>query len=185
MDLSLFIVVLGGRASKSNIEVHDVRWVVGETIHETFSMLRKEWFGQQKGLHIDSFKEIKYVDGYKIKVTEAKRVHQENTFCRDKRLYFINLGGYNPAKMSEEHSFRLVVADSNLQAKIKAKDCWKDAIKSKHNDNCSEITNISQVDDLHKINKIGSWEIKLILDPKDRNEELNPDWYGYMRIDKY
>ena len=184
MDLSLFLVVLGGRTSKSNIEVHDVRWVVGETINQTFPTLRKEWFGQKDGLHIDSYKAIRYVDGYKIKITESNKTYPENSFCKDKSLWFINLGGYNPERMSEEHSFRLVVADSVLKAKRKAKDYWTDIIKSKHNDDWSEISNISQVDDIHSINRIGCWEVKLIIDPKERNQELHPDWYGYMRIDK-
>ena len=185
MDLSLFLVVLGGRTSKSNIEVHDVRWVVGETINETFPTLRKEWFGQQKGLHIDSYKAIKYIDGYEIIITEKNKAYPIISFCRDKSLWFINLGGYNPEKMSEEHFFRLVVADSILHAKRQAKDCWENTLKNKHNDDWSEISNISQVDDLHSINRIGSWEIKLIPDSENRNEVLIPDWYGYMRIDKY
>ena len=55
MDLSLFIVVLGGRSLKSNIEIHDVRWVLGETIEDTFPELRKQWLGKKSGLHIDSY----------------------------------------------------------------------------------------------------------------------------------
>ena len=39
MNLSLFIVVLGGRSLKGNIEIHDVRWVVGESIEDTFPQL--------------------------------------------------------------------------------------------------------------------------------------------------
>ena len=35
-DLSLYLVVLGGRAKKANIELHDVRWVVGSKIEETY-----------------------------------------------------------------------------------------------------------------------------------------------------
>ena len=54
MNLSLFIVVLGGRSLKSNIEIHDVRWVLGETIEDTFPELRKQWLGKKSGLHIDS-----------------------------------------------------------------------------------------------------------------------------------
>ncbi len=184
MDLSLFLVVLGGRTLKSNIELHDVRWVIGQKIEETFPALRRQWFGQQKGLHIDSYKAIKYIDGYKIKITEEHKTYSENSFCQDKSLWFVNLGGYNAEKMSEEHSFRLIVAGSALKAKRKAKDYWKETIKNKHNDDCSEISSISQVDDLHKINRIGNWKIKLILDPQKRNQELHPDWYGYMRIDK-
>ena len=99
MELHLFLVVLGGRASKSNIEVHDIRWVVGETINETFPTLREEWFGEQKGLHIDSYKAIKYIDGYKIKITEANKTYPEDIVFSNKSLWFINLGGYKPEKI--------------------------------------------------------------------------------------
>ena len=60
-NLSLFIVVLGGRSLKSNIEIHDVRWVLGKTIEDTFPELRKQWLGKKNGLHIDSYKCIKYI----------------------------------------------------------------------------------------------------------------------------
>ena len=62
----LFLVVLGGRADKANVELHDVRWVVGAQIEYTFNDLRNNWFGSIDGLHIDSFKKIEYIDGYKI-----------------------------------------------------------------------------------------------------------------------
>jgi len=62
----LFLVVVGGRAPKANIELHDVRWVIGSTIEETFDDLRKSWFGSIKGLHIDSYKKISSIDGFKI-----------------------------------------------------------------------------------------------------------------------
>ena len=55
----LFLVVLGGRAHKANVELHDVRWVVGSKIEETYDILRSDWFGSVEGLHIDSYKKIK------------------------------------------------------------------------------------------------------------------------------
>ena len=58
----LYLVVLGGKAEKANIELHDVRWVVGSKIEDTYDTLRKDWFGSPKGLHIDSYKKIKYID---------------------------------------------------------------------------------------------------------------------------
>ena len=64
----LYLVVLGGRAKKSNVELHDVRWVVGSKIEDTYDVLRREWFGTCEGLHIDSYKKINYVNGYKIKL---------------------------------------------------------------------------------------------------------------------
>ena len=62
----LYLVLLGGRAKKANIELHDLRWVVGSKIEDTYDILRNDWFGSPKDLHIDSYKKIQYVDGYKI-----------------------------------------------------------------------------------------------------------------------
>ena len=52
-NIFLYLVVLGGRANKANIELHDVRWVLGSKIEDTFDELRKGWFGNIEGLHID------------------------------------------------------------------------------------------------------------------------------------
>ncbi len=45
----LFIVYLGGSAPKANIELHDIQFVVGNTIEDTFEQLRSNWFGTVKG----------------------------------------------------------------------------------------------------------------------------------------
>tara|TARA_B100000965_G_scaffold393363_1_gene404108 strand:+ start:862 stop:1419 length:558 start_codon:yes stop_codon:yes gene_type:complete len=185
MNLSLFIVVLGGRSVKSNIEMHDVRWVLGETIEDTFPELRKQWLGNKHGLHIDSYKRIQYVDGYKIAVSKSIKDSLMKTGIEQKFLWFINLGGYDPKKMYEEHEFTLVVAKKAIEAKKKAKMNWQSRLKNKHNDDYSGIQTFEQVDDLHCIKKINNWQIELISDPKKRNEKLIPDWYGYRRIDNY
>ena len=183
MNLSLFIVVLGGRSPKSNIEMHDVRWVLGESIEDTFPDLRKQWQGKKKGLHIDSYKRIQYVDGYKILISKSNKDDLMNP-KEEESLWFVNLGGYDPRKMYEEHEFTLVVAKKAIDAKKKAKMNWNSNLKNKHNDDYSVINSFEQVDDIHSIKKIKNWEIKLIYDPEARSESLIPDWYGYRRIDK-
>jgi len=60
------LFVLGGRANKANIELHDVMWAVGSKIEDTYDTLRKDCFGSPKGLHIDSYKKVKFIDGHKI-----------------------------------------------------------------------------------------------------------------------
>ena len=184
MNLSLFIVVLGGRCFKSNIEIHDVRWVLGETIEDTFPELRKQWVGKRSGLHIDSYKCIKYVDGYEVVVSKPNKDILISSKTEVLSLWFVNLGGYNPKKMYEEHEFNLIVAKKAIEAKKKAKKNWESNLQSKHNDDYSGINYLEQVDDLHPI-KIKSWEINLIPDPEERSEKLIPDWYGYRRIDKF
>ena len=165
--------------------MHDVRWVLGESIEDTFSELRKQWLGRKSGLHIDSYKRIQYVDGYKIKISKSNKDNSINPQSEDQSLWFINLGGYDPNKMYEEHEFTLVVAKKAIDAKKKARKKWDSILKDKHNDDCLSIKDIKQVDDVHSIKKIKSWEIQLIYDPEERSEKIIPDWYGYMRIDKY
>ena len=108
---------------------------------------------------------------------------KNNLQKEDKSLWFINLGGYDPKKMYEEHKFTLVVAKKAIDAKKKAKTNWESSLRNKHNDDYSGIKTLEQVDDVHSIRKIKSWEIKLIKDPEERSEKIIPDWYGYMRID--
>ena len=125
MNSSLFIVVLGGRSLKSNIEIHDVRWVIGDSIEDTFPELREQWIGEIKGLHIDSYKCIKYVDGYEIIISKSNKDNINFLKTEDLTLWFVNLGGYHPKKMYEEHEFNLIVAQKAIEAKRKAKKIGK------------------------------------------------------------
>ena len=119
-NISLYLVVLGGRAKKANIELHDVRWVVGSRIEDTYDTLRKDWFGLPKGLHIDSYKKIKYLDGYKINLRNVENLKINNKFSNKsntkKNLWFLKIGGYDPISLQEKHEF--VMATNKLEAKI-------------------------------------------------------------------
>jgi len=182
----LFLVVVGGRAPKANIELHDVRWVIGSTIEETFDDLRKSWFGSIKGLHIDSYKKISSIDGFKInlKNTNNQNKHSNKEKYLRKKLWFVNIGGYDPSCMQEKHEFGFVVAETSTEAKNKAKSKWLIGFKQKHKDDISCLKMFSDIDDCEVINNIGNWEIELTLENNFVEETTYPDWFGYMRIDK-
>ena len=123
-NIFLYLVVLGGRAKKANIELHDVRWVVGSKIEDTYDTLRNDWFGSSRGLHIDSYKKIQYIDGYKINLINVENHKREKKqlvkkIKPKKTLWFVNIGGYNPTSMQEKHEFGLVIASNKLEAKKK------------------------------------------------------------------
>ena len=185
----LFLVVLGGRAKKANVELHDVRWVIGSTIEDTYDQLRRDWFGSFEGLHIDSYKKIKYVDGYKINLKNIEYEKLKNNNLHNEKihklnLWFVNVGGYDPHSMQEKHEFGLVVAKSSLEAKNKAKFQWLKGLKKKHKDDISALKNLITMDDFAPIKKIGNWEVELIIENNFVEETNYPDWYGYKRIDK-
>ena len=183
----LYLVVLGGKAKKANIELHDVRWVVGSKIEDTYDTLRKDWFGSLKGLHIDSYKKIKYIDGYKInlKYIEKNKLEKKQLVKNKtkKYLWFVNLGGYDPTSMQEKHEFGLLTASNKLEAKNIAKSKWLMGCKKKHRDDIDSLKMIIGCDDCQLIKKIDNWEIEITLENNFIEESNHPDWYGYKRID--
>ena len=184
----LYLVVLGGRANKANIELHDVRWVVGSKIEDTYDTLRKDWFGSLKGLHIDSYKKIKYLDGHKINLKnfeneKIKKKQLVNRTNHKKNLWFVNIGGYDPSSMQEKHEFGLVIASNKLDAKNRAKSKWLIGCEKKHKDDIASLEMLFSCDDCELIKKIDNWEIELTLDNNFIEENNHPDWYGYKKID--
>ena len=180
--------MLGGRAKKANIELHDVRWVVGSKIEDTYDALRKDWFGSPKGLHIDSYKKIKYIDGYKINLItfEKGNIDKKQSVKKNKTkkyLWFVNIGGYDPTSMQEKHEFGLVTASTKVEAKNIAKSKWLIGCKKKHKDDIASLKNLNILDDCEVIKNIDKWEIELISDNNAHEENNLPDWYGYKRID--
>lgn len=163
----LFIVYLGGSAPKANIELHDVQFVIGNTIEDTYEQLRQNWFGTVKGLHLDSYKAVKGADGYKISI-------QDKPQNFNKKLYFVNLGGYDESKLNKLHEFALFVAADKAGAKEKAKKSLLKNSLYQHKDNLMEV------DDCLELSSIDGEYIHLI--PSDKEYELKPDWFGYRVI---
>ncbi len=164
--MNLYLVVLGGRIRGGHVEVHDVRWVVGQTIEETIPQLRSEWIGSAKGLHIDSYKLIRFINGYQIKVVTTDEVARNQV----NKLWFINLGGYKIGEMLEQHHLELVVAPSIQAAKKRALSRWPESMKQIHKDDHAAIIHIQ------------GYSVLLELDTKSRNDGMEPDWSGYWVI---
>ena len=134
-------------------------------------------------------KKIDSIDGYKINLRNKKNKEPKNKILKKekiskKKLWFVNIGGYDPSSMQEKHEFGLVVASSPSEAKNKAKSKWLIDCKKKHKDDISVVKNFTDVDDCEVIKYIKNWEIELTLDDNNVEEKNTPDWFGYMRIEK-
>jgi len=185
----LYLVLLGGRAKKANIELHDVRLDVGSKNEDTYETLRNDWFGSPNGLHIDSYKKIKYIDGYKINLIniEKDKIEKKKLVKKNKSkkfLWFVNIGGYNPTSMQEKHEFGLVTASNKTDAKNIAKSKWLIGCKKKHKDDIASLETLISCEDCELIKKIDNWEIELTPDKNFIEENNYPDWYGYQKIDE-
>jgi hypothetical protein len=129
----LFAVYLGGRAPRCNTELHDVVFVTGATIEDTYRQLLDAWFGSPEGLHIDSWMELDIVDGHRVELSLAPAVN-------NKKIFFVNLGAYKDGEFTEMHANSFVVAGTDLDAKKRAKEDFlkKETIKP-HTDSLFEV----------------------------------------------
>jgi hypothetical protein len=110
--MKLFAIYIGGEMPGANIEVHDMRFLVAETITETYDELRRQWWGRPKSLHVDCWAEISHVDGYDVSL-------RPEPFGGAERLFYVNLGGYD-SQFLEVHRNAFVVAETVAQAKYRA-----------------------------------------------------------------
>ena len=176
VEKSLFLVVLGGRIKGCHVEQHDVRWVIGNCIEDTIPELKRQWFGIRRGLHIDSYRRVRYVDGHRISISTTTEQTPEM------KLWFVNLGAYVPDNMAEQHRFGLVVARSSQAAKARAKRLWLTGKEQIHKDDLHPVDGIPEVDDLLPIDGYGRWRISLQPDEAAADCGDAPDWYGYRTI---
>ncbi len=62
----LFAFYLGGSIEGCNIEMHDLKFCVGEKVEDCYSQLKSSWIGSPIKLHIDSYCVLEQVDGHDI-----------------------------------------------------------------------------------------------------------------------
>ncbi|VVC75043.1 hypothetical protein AQUSIP_03180 [Aquicella siphonis] len=156
--MKLFAVLLGGRANGCNIELHDVVFVAGRTLEETYPKLIGKWFGSKKRLHIDSTVELKYVDGHEIVISREAPAD-------DKKLFFVNFGAYKPGYFGEVHETAFYVGTSKPEVLARAKEELCLALMERHCDD-----NLS-IDDIISVYEIDQHHIHLI--PTTEPAELN------------
>ena len=147
LEKFLFLVVVWDRSPKPNIELNHVRWVIGSKIEDTFEQLRNDWFRSNNGLHIDSYKKIDSIDGYKINLRNKEKWESKNKILKkekitNKKLWFVNIGGYDPSSIQEKHEFGLFVASSPSEVKKKAISKWLIGCKKTHKDDISAVKNL-------------------------------------------
>jgi len=172
---TLFLVVLGGRAATSLIEVHDVRFVVGATIDATIPELRRQWFGRREGLHLDAWMAVRAVDGWTV------RLGREPAAPRPERLWFVNLGAYRPDSLAELHQFGLVVAASAAAAKAEARRRWLQGALQVHKDDLLAVDDCLALEQLELLGE-GRWHVQLEPHPEGLSPSQVPDWFGYRPI---
>src|ERR1700760_2536050 len=113
--MKLFMFYVGGNFGNSNVELHDVRFSIGEVAEDCYDDLRRQWWGDAGSLHLDCWGAVEQADGYDVELsTEPPKAAEPS-------LFFVNLGGYDPSEFTELHRNVLIVAPDEVAAKAKAK----------------------------------------------------------------
>lgn len=161
LNKKLFAVYLGGRADRCHIELHDVVFVVGSSIEETYPLLAKKWFGNLHHFHIDSYIQLDFVDGHEVELVKDK-----SKIDPLKKLYFINLGAYKPQEFTEYHQSAFYVTESAPEAVKRAKSELCQGLQTIHKDDVVLLDKVSNgmefdVDDVLEVGEVDSYHISL------------------------
>ncbi|MBM2767545.1 DUF1543 domain-containing protein [Burkholderia anthina] len=138
--MKLFMVYVGGACANSNVELHDVRFTIGESIEDCYDDLRKQWWGDPSRLHLDCWGEVEQADGYEVTIA-AQGAHESPG-----TLFLVNLGGYDPEQFTELHQNVFVIAPDWKTAARRALTLvghWK----LPHRDNVFEVEKVINVSD--------------------------------------
>jgi hypothetical protein len=138
--MKFFAFYVGGDAPGSNIELHDVRFAVGEKMEDCYGSLRAQWWGTPESLHIDCWMDLTHADGYEVSL-------RPEPFAGPEQLFFLNLGGYDKEEFGELHrNVFIVETDKKVATKksILAIKPWK----MPHRDAVYEVEKIVELSEL-------------------------------------
>lgn len=175
----LFAVLLGGRAQGCHLELHDIVFVVDNSLEAAYPKLVTKWFGDYKRVHIDSSIELDVVDGYAISLSKEPPV----AAAESKFLYCVNFGGYRAGFFGELHEVKFYVGGSKKEIVARARDELCVGTLQQHCDDNIVIGGLGaykDVDDAIPVGCVDDYYIHLT--PTDRVSQLKVE-SSYRRLD--
>jgi len=152
----LFMLLLGCKPPGRHIEQHDVFFGIGNSLNDLVAEIKAYWPEPEK-IHIDAWREVNTVDGYRVSIVPTGT----NSANQPKKLFFINLGGYQENRFEEQHYIVLSVNENRAEAFSNAKDTL--FFKHNHFDTAK-----SHIDDKYGIDVDDLYEIEELLSPAQK-----------------
>jgi len=183
----LYMLLLGSKAPSRNVEQHDYFFGIAHRLKDLVPQIKAFWPEAGASIHIDGFREVNTVDGYKVEVFLKNEVAEPSA----KRLFFVNLGGYQENKLEEQHYTILSVQDDRVAAVQNSKKtaffkAQTIASVKGANSHIDEKYGID-VDDIYRIEDILSPDQKaqyhIQITPKEGLPE-DKIHLGYFKLDK-
>ena len=181
--MKLFYIILGATPPGRNTEQHDIFFGIAETLKDLIPAMKKFWPEAKGKIHIDGYQEVKFVDGFELKIVE------KNSAISDQHLFFINLGGYEKGRFEELHHQYLMVGKSMAEIIKKAKKTeFYKTMGFKNAESHIDDKYGVDIDDVFKVNDILPQEMKekysMVLEKTEVENQENHTFIGYLAISK-
>lgn len=179
----LFMLLLGCKPEGRNIEQHDLFFGIGTSLKDIKDDILHFWKEAHERIHIDAWREIQVVDGYKVEVVERSSEPD-----RMVKLFFINLGGYKQNDFEEYHYKMLTVSVDKASAIQQAKQ----TAFYQHTGFTGAASHVDDkygidVDDIYQIEDIlpgvfkEKFSVRLTKQPHLKEDIIH---LGYLKLDK-
>jgi hypothetical protein len=183
-DLKLYMILVGCKPAGRNTEQHDVFFGIGRTLGDVKKDILDFWKQANGKIHIDAWREVQQVDGYKISVQEI----DNSITTTNEKLFFINLGGYKPSEFEEFHYKMLTVSADKGIAIQKAKQTafykhtgFEGAISHVDDKYGIDVDDVYEIEDVLPEHLKKQFCIRLKLASDQQQDEMH---LGYLKIDK-
>ncbi len=177
--MKLYHIILGATPKGRNIEQHDVFFGIAENFEDLIPDMKAFWSDAK--IHVDCYQEVRFADGYEVKIVEKIIKNSEN------QLFFINLGGYQANHFLEFHEQHLMVGKTmgEVIRKVKQTEFYQNmgfAGAESHVDDKHGV----DIDDIYKINDLLPKKMKekysIILEKSVSENQENFMKIGYLKI---
>lgn len=180
------MLLLGSKAPGRTVEQHDFFFGIAETVKDLVPQIRAFWPEAGEKLHVDGWREVNVVENYAVHIIHREEHNPETSA---KRLFFINLGGYTPGKLEEQHYTLLTVQDDKAAALQYAKSTHF----FRHNHFESAHSHVDDkygidVDELYAIEEIlppaqkALYRVLLVPSAETKADELH---LGYFKLNSF
>jgi hypothetical protein len=180
-EFKLYMMLLGAKPAGRHTEQHDIFFGIGTSLKDCLPDIFSFWPETKKKVHIDAWRDIQQVNGFKVQVVPRSEDIIDGQFVK---LFFINLGGYRPAEFEEFH-YKMIIAAVNKDAAIAhaKKTAFFLHCDSPHVDDKYGV----DVDDIYEITDILPFSVKnyytLVLTPTEDKIE-DEIHLGYLKVDQ-
>ncbi|MDR6515770.1 DUF1543 domain-containing protein [Chryseobacterium camelliae] len=181
--MKLFYIILGATPKGRNIEQHDVFFGIAENLKDLVPEMKKFWKEADGKIHIDAYQEVRFADGYELKIMERTEKDSGD------QLYFINLGGYKPGHFEEFHEQHLMVGKSmgEVVKRVKKTEFYQTMGFKGAESHIDEKHGVD-IDDIFRLNDILPDTMKerysIVLEKSEEQDQTNVMHLGYLRIEK-